>query len=53
MDRLDPALNRHELSTAEVQKIEIRWAGKSEATADELPPILNVKSDDSGECVAN
>ena len=48
-----PALNRHEVATAQGEAIQLRWENEMKQAADELQAILNAKSDDDGECVAH
>ena len=53
MDRLYPALSRHEIATAQGEAIQLRWENEMKQAADELQAILNARSDDDGECVAD
>ena len=53
VDRLYPALSRHEIATAQGEAIQLRWESEMKQAADELQAILNAKSDDDGECVAH
>jgi hypothetical protein len=53
VDRLYPALSRHEIATAQGEAIQLRWENEMKQAADELQAILNAKSDDDSDCVAN
>ena len=53
VDRLYPALSRHEIAGADGEAIQPRWESEMKQAADELQAILNAKSDDDGECVAD
>ncbi len=44
---------RHEIATAQGEAIQLRWESEMQKAADELQAILNARSDDDGECVAN
>ena len=44
---------RHEIATAQGEAIQLRWENEMKQAADELQAILNARSDDDGECVAN
>ena len=48
-----PALSRHEIATAQGEAIQLRWESEMKQAADELQAILNTRSDEDGECVAN
>ena len=48
-----PALSRHEIAAAQGEAIQLRWENEMKQAADELQAILNARSDDDGECVAN
>jgi len=53
VDRLYPALSRHEIATAQGEAIQLRWESGMKQAADELQAIINARSDDDSECVAN
>ena len=53
VNRLYPALSRHEIATAQGEAIALRWENEMKQAADELQAILNARSDDDGECVAD
>ena len=53
VDRLYPALSRHEIATAQGEAIQLRWENEMKQAADELQAILSARSDHDGECVAN
>ena len=53
VDRLYPALSRHEIATAQGEAIQLRWESEMKQAADELQAILNARSDDNGESVAD
>ncbi|MFL2935694.1 MAG: hypothetical protein ACJZ7Z_03100 [Myxococcota bacterium] len=53
VDRLYPALSRHAIATAQGEAIQLRWENEMNHVADELQAILNARSDDNGESVAD
>ena len=44
VDRLYPALSRHEIATAQGEAIQLRWKSEMKQAADELQAILNARS---------
>ncbi len=42
VDRLYPALNRHELATADGEAINLRWENQIREAAEELDRILGI-----------